>query len=471
MSLSFKNNTFIIFTGFILLSIALRFLSFQYSVIDHDESTYLVIAQEILDGKTLYVDVWDIKPPGIFLLFAALLKVFGHSIWVIRLVAAIVIGLTAGFLFLSLKRWGIKQKYALFAGVSSVLLCAVHKWNFAANTEIFFLLFTAIGLFFFSGKKRPLNFFLSGLFIGLGFVIKYVVLFDIAAFWLFYLLFFRKEHKIKLLLQNSIAMGLGFIIPYVSVILYYYFGPNFEAFRFVSFVVPRNYANSFDSIKAVLFFLEFHLIYAPFVFLFILALWKGKNRKIVYFSLIWYVLVWMIVLLPGKFFHHYYFQLLLPLAFMLPEAFNNDTKVQYYLLKQKKYIIGLFILLYLSWNIAFQYQSFVKKKDYRREVAKYLNEHLQENETIYCNYSSIIYFLCSTSPPQKYIHPSLLTKQEHIEAIAVDVEEEMRRIVQAEVDYMVIQGNPHSIIAKQIAERYSLQQIIADEVKIYLRKK
>jgi hypothetical protein len=205
--------------------------------------------------------------------------------------------------------------------------------------------------------------------------------------------------------------------------------------------------------------------------LFILALWKGKNRKIVYFSLIWYVLVWMIVLLPGKFFHHYYFQLLLPLAFMLPEAFNNDTKVQYYLLKQKKYIIGLFILLYLSWNIAFQYQSFVKKKDYRREVAKYLNEHLQENESIYCNYSSIIYFLCSTSPPQKYIHPSLLTKQEHIEAIAVDVEEEMRRIVQAEVDYMVIQGNPHPIIAKQIAERYSLQQIIADEVKIYLRKK
>jgi 4-amino-4-deoxy-L-arabinose transferase-like glycosyltransferase len=470
VNLTFKNNAFIIFTGFILLSIALRFLSFQYSVIDHDESTYLVIAQETLDGKTLYVDVWDVKPPGIFLLFAALLKVFGHSICMIRLVAAVFIGLTAGFLFLSLKRWGIKQKHALFAGFSYILFCAVHKWNFAANTEIFFLLFTAIGLFFFSGKKRPANFFLSGLFIGLGFVIKYVVLFDIAAFWLFYVLFFRKEHNIKQLLQNSLAMGLGFIIPYLSVFLYYYLGSNFDTFAFVSFVVPRNYANSFDSIKAVLFFLEFHLIYAPFVFLFILALWKGKNRKIVYFSLIWYVFVWFIVLIPGKFFHHYYFQLLLPLAFLLPEAFNNDTKVQHFLLKQKKYILGVFILLYLSWNIAFQYQSFVKKKDYRREVAKYLNEHLQENETIYCNYSSIIYFLTSTSTPQKYIHPSLLTKQEHIEAIAVDVEEEMRRIVQAEPDYMVIQGAPHPIIAKQIAERYLLQQIIADEVKIYLRK-
>jgi len=189
VNLTFKNNAFIIFTGFILLSIALRFLSFQYSVIDHDESTYLVIAQEILDGKTLYVDVWDVKPPGIFLLFAVLLKVFGHSICMIRLVAAVFIGLTAGFLFLSLKRWGTKQKHALFAGVSYILFCAVHKWNFAANTEIFFLLFTAIGLFFFSGKKRPANFFLSGLFIGLGFVIKYVVLFDIAAFWLFYVLF------------------------------------------------------------------------------------------------------------------------------------------------------------------------------------------------------------------------------------------------------------------------------------------
>jgi len=471
VNLIFKNNAFIIFTGFILLSIALRFLSFQYSVIDHDESTYLVIAQEILDGKTLYVDVWDTKPPGIFLLFAAFIKFFGHSIWVIRLVAAIFIGLTAAFLFLSLKRWGTKQKYALFAAVSYVLLCTVHKWNFAANTEISFLLFTSIALFFFSGKKCPANFFLSGLFIGLGFVIKYVVLFDIAAFWIFYVFFFSKEHKLNQILRNSIAMGIAFVIPYVCLFLYYYLGPNFDAFVFVSFVVPQNYANSFDIIQSALFVLEFHLIYAPFVFLFILALWKRKNRKIVHFSLIWYVFVWLIVLLPGKFFHHYYFQLLLPLAFLLPEAFNNDTKVQRFLLKQKKFILGFFIILYLSWNIAFQYQSFLKKQDHRREVAKYLNEILQEKETIYCNYSSIIYFLTSTSPPQKYIHPTLLTKQEHIEAIAVDVEEEMRRIVQAEPDYMVIQGTPHPIIAKQIAERYLLQQIIADEVKIYLRKK
>jgi hypothetical protein len=96
-----------------------------------------------------------------------------------------------------------------------------------------------------------------------------------------------------------------------------------------------------------------------------------------------------------------------------------------------------------------------------------MNTILNENETLYCNYSSIIYFLTATSPPQKYIHPTLLTKPEHIDAIGVDVEEEMKRILSAKPDYMVIQGNTHPIITKYIEEDYTLQLILADEVKIY----
>ena len=54
----------------VALSVLLRFFSFFPSVMDHDESTYLVIANEMLHHKTLYTDLIDIKPPGIFLLYA-----------------------------------------------------------------------------------------------------------------------------------------------------------------------------------------------------------------------------------------------------------------------------------------------------------------------------------------------------------------------------------------------------------------
>lgn len=453
--------------GFVLLAVLLRVLSFHYSVIDHDESTYMVIAQELLKGKILYVDVWDTKPIGIFLLFAGIIKVFGHSIFIIRLFAAVFIGLTAGFLFLSIKRWGKKHGYALLAALLYIVSCSVHKWNYTANTEIFFLLFTAIALFFFSGKKCPKNFFLSGLFVGLGFVIKYFVLFDIAAFWIFYLVFYQKVHKTKQILLNTFSMGVGFILPFASVFVYYYLGPHFDVFAFASFELPLNYVNGFNPGKAISFFLEYHLVYAPFVFLFIVAIIKGNDKNIISFGVIWYLLVWIIVLLPGKFFHHYYFQLVLPMAFIAPEAFNTKTKTEAFINKHKIAIVSIFITAFLIWNIAFQYTAFIKKHDQQRVVAEYLNVELSKKETIYCNYSSIIYYLTKKSPPQKYIHNTLMSKQEHIDAIGVNVDHEAKRILKAEPDVMVIKGNPHPYIARFISENYTLQKIIEEEVSIY----
>ncbi|HEX5625100.1 MAG TPA: hypothetical protein VFX48_03710, partial [Saprospiraceae bacterium] len=42
-----------------LLAILLRFFSFFPSVIDHDESTYIVIAKALLEGQTYFKDVID----------------------------------------------------------------------------------------------------------------------------------------------------------------------------------------------------------------------------------------------------------------------------------------------------------------------------------------------------------------------------------------------------------------------------
>lgn len=464
-----KYPTYIFLVVFVFFAIALRFLSFQYTVIDHDESSYLVIAQEILDGKILYVDVWDTKPVGIFLIFAAIIKLFGHSIFAIRLFASLFIGFTSFFLFLSLKRWGKKNIFALIGGLSYLLFCSVHKWNFAANTEIFFNLFTAIALFFFSGKKNNLHFFLSGLFIGIGFIIKYFVLFDLTAFWLFYVLVFVKKEGVSLLnvLKKTISMGLGFIIPFASVFFYYYFSNYFEEFVFVSFILPRNYVNSFNITKLFLFFAEFYLVYIPFVFLFIIAIFKAKNRDLVYFSLLWFTMVWIIILLPGKFFHHYYFQLLLPLAFLIPEVFNTDSATERFLRKHYKIVLVVFLSVFLFWNFGFQYSMFFNKTDHRKEVAHYLNKELKKEDVLYCNYSSVIYFLTKKTPPQKYIHPTLLSKKEHINAIEVDVDKEAMRVVNKKPNVLVIQGGTHPFIENYIKTNCVFVKEMEDNVKIY----
>src|SRR5690554_6361189 len=77
------------------VSIGLRFFSFFPSVLDHDESTYLIIGRDILNGKELYTDVTDTKPVGIFLFYAALEYLFGGSIFLKRLVFSLVVGFTS----------------------------------------------------------------------------------------------------------------------------------------------------------------------------------------------------------------------------------------------------------------------------------------------------------------------------------------------------------------------------------------
>src|SRR3972149_336049 len=54
--------------------------------IARDQATYLVIGQGLLNGQHLYQDLWDNKPPGIFFLFAVIVKIFDHTMWCVGLV-------------------------------------------------------------------------------------------------------------------------------------------------------------------------------------------------------------------------------------------------------------------------------------------------------------------------------------------------------------------------------------------------
>jgi hypothetical protein len=57
---------------------ALPILSFP---LGNDQGTYLTIGQGLLEGKQLYRDFWDNKPPGIFYLYAGIAKLFGRAMW------------------------------------------------------------------------------------------------------------------------------------------------------------------------------------------------------------------------------------------------------------------------------------------------------------------------------------------------------------------------------------------------------
>ncbi|NCB07857.1 MAG: hypothetical protein EOM73_06815, partial [Bacteroidia bacterium] len=111
-----KSNLFLLLF-FMSIAVAMRLFSFWTSVLDHDESTYMIIGRDILNGKELYSDVTDTKPVGVFLFYAGLEFLFGSSIFMKRLVFSLVVGATAFLIFRISKKMFSQNRVALASGL------------------------------------------------------------------------------------------------------------------------------------------------------------------------------------------------------------------------------------------------------------------------------------------------------------------------------------------------------------------
>ena len=91
-------------TGIVVLLLALLVLALRAPfwfpvVINWDESTFIIVAQSMLEGQMLYDDTWDMKPPLVFSAVAAFLSTFGKSIVAVRVGGALLVLATALFVY------------------------------------------------------------------------------------------------------------------------------------------------------------------------------------------------------------------------------------------------------------------------------------------------------------------------------------------------------------------------------------
>ena len=103
------------------------------SVVDWDESLYLLISDDLLRGVLPYQQTWDHKPPVIFYVFAAAQAIFGDSLVTIRLLGTLCAALGAyGIHQLAQLLWPGRQG-ALPAALAYLLLFAANG-GLATNT-------------------------------------------------------------------------------------------------------------------------------------------------------------------------------------------------------------------------------------------------------------------------------------------------------------------------------------------------
>lgn len=465
-----------VFGLLIAIAVGIRLISFFPSVIDHDESTYLVIADALTHGHTYQVDYVDTKPIGIFLLLAGLHPLLGHDVFSYRLVAALVLGLTAFFLFRAKRIDGSPRQAALASSIIYLVLNSVYtRYGVSPNTETYFNLFTALALIVFLRYRSIGAYLLTGLLLGIGFVIKYVVLFDglaLGAFLIFQAL--RREGNVVMALSRALIMAAAAALPFGLVLSYYYQIGEFDDFWFHSITVAGRYPSGRGFVHYVSFFFEFFLRYLPVTALYILAL-RSRSVSLTTRQLgaIWSIFTLVAVLLPGNAFGHYYIQFMLPFSYLAGEFFSiPKAEVPKWMQWMRSTRIGypLLGLLFLA-HLALQKKDYLDRPDNVQRAADFLNERLEPGDQIYTQEDQAIYFLTDRLPLIPYVHPSLFWMDKHIAAMEIDVEQEVTKIKAAAPRFMVFRYPVEADrFAKYRAAYYRRLKNVGDYVVIFERQ-
>lgn len=96
-----------------------------------DESTFTVLAAQVLEGELPYVKLFDVKPPLIFLLLAGAMAAFGESLFVVRALGDLCLLMSCAAVFAIARR----RTDPVSAGLAGLVLIAVHAVEYAFETR------------------------------------------------------------------------------------------------------------------------------------------------------------------------------------------------------------------------------------------------------------------------------------------------------------------------------------------------
>ena len=329
-----------------------------------DEFFYLTIAREMNDGRVLYTDCADIKPVGIYCIYALADKLAGHDLQMDFLVLRIFS--VSAVLLISLMLWYVgRTLYNERAGYFAALLFAVYSTCvrgsevLAANTELFSVLFLAASLCFFCRGRFRLGYrdlLPAAFFLSLSFLVSSRAGIVVVAYVVFLFLF--SKDKVGAFLK-TLASAAVFLIPFGAVVLYYYCIGSLEDFLNWQFFFIKYYVGGYTPLMRIFRGILVYRFFAgllPLVFFagyLFFPLKKERFNKPALFFLVLLASLWIGVFSGGKHVERYYFPLFIPLAVLAGAGL--ESFLQSYQQTAVKWLL-MFLLLsspvvYLHMNI------------------------------------------------------------------------------------------------------------------------
>jgi 4-amino-4-deoxy-L-arabinose transferase-like glycosyltransferase len=445
-----------------------------------DEGIYQVIGDAMSDGRLLYADIYDNKPPLLYVLYAlfdgdqfslrVLSLLFGIGAVVVfyflvsRLInrflpTVIATSIFAFYFAIPYIEGNIAnaENFMLFPILTAAYLVVRFAQQFIANAENkrHNKKITFINIF----GKQSLLLFLAGLVLGIAFLFKIVAFFDFAAFAVFLIMLQLQQHELRQItisLLTHIGLRLlpyvlGFIVPFILSICYFLLQGELQMYLLAAFSQNVGYVgwkNQFVIPQGLLVF-KIILLCTLIGFLFLKR--KSYNWPVL-FIFIWFGFSLFSAFFSQRPYTHYVLVALASICLVIAFIFSLKKLRLMYLL------LFIMLLLYLKPNFYFygahktlsyydNYLRFISEKksvtEYEsffdpdvprdNEIAAFLKARIKNRDDAFIwGNSAQIYKLSGTLPPGRY------TVAYHMIQTKQSVDETLRALQRTKPEFIVI---------------------------------
>jgi hypothetical protein len=425
--------------GFILLAIVLRLPAWLYSVLNFDESMYLLMGDKMRQGFLPYTALCDLKPVGLFALFAVISALPIDGVLAMRLCSALAVGISAFLLWRMAPRLfdDADRRIGTVAGLAYIVF-TLADGGLNAQAELFMNLASLLGLTLaldatgIGGRPRLGPMVAAGLILGVGIQIKQVVAFDMLAYLLgFFLLTTAGLAQLPARIREAwlplAALGLAAAVPTLLVMLVYAASGHWGEWVAGNLTTHRGFYGDHGPPIAWEAGLRAMIEQAP---LWIAALatlvagWQltrdlGERRAIV-FLWIWLVLIGICQVFLRFMSDHYFLQFLMPLSLLTGFLLGRSVLAQLERAASRRALLSALVVvavfavaknpivnaLYVAHDRLIAGESFAG--DAARQAAVDIKKDLRPGDSLYVvGFMPVVYYLTGAEIPTRFAFTGL----------------------------------------------------------------
>ncbi|HKW17855.1 MAG TPA: glycosyltransferase family 39 protein [Terriglobales bacterium] len=298
--------------------------------LERDEGEYAYAGQLLLQGIPPYQIAYNMKLPGTYVAYAAIMAVFGETAAGIHLGVLLVNAITTLLMFVLARRFFGHWISVVAAGVYALLSTMPAVLGLEGHATHFVVLFAIAGVIVLLSaidKDETWLIFCAGLLLGLAFLMKQPGIF-FPVFGLIYLGYckFEPTGNQRNLLAQTGAYIAGAILPFALTCWTIYRLGLFQKFWFWTFSYARAYVTS-NNLQLGLENFRHNAIQVirPSAFLWAIAgfglisvAWNNGRRRVFHYA---FFVCSFLAVCPGLYFRPHYFIVLLPAASLLVAEF------------------------------------------------------------------------------------------------------------------------------------------------------